>query len=57
MYPRWMEIAGYVSLALIGILVFLIAIWVEGFYLAIGEVVGWLLLGFILTWVEASRRT
>jgi hypothetical protein len=50
MYPRWMEIAGYCSLGVIGILVFLITIWSEGFYLAIVEVVGWLLIGFIWTW-------
>jgi hypothetical protein len=57
MYPRWMEVAGYISIAFIVIVVFLLTIWVEGLYLGIGEVVVWLLIGLIGTWVEASRRT
>jgi hypothetical protein len=44
MYPRWMEIAGYVSIAIVGILMFLIAILAEGLYPAVGEIVGLLLL-------------
>lgn len=57
MYPRWMEVAGYVSLAVFGIVVFLLSALVNGLYLAIGEIVVWLLIGVIWTWVEASRRT
>ncbi|WP_321177151.1 MULTISPECIES: hypothetical protein [Bradyrhizobium] len=44
MYPRWMEIAGYVSIAIVGVLIFLVAILAEGLYAAIGEIVGLLLL-------------
>jgi hypothetical protein len=57
MYPCWMEVAGYVSLAVVGIVIFLVSVLVKGPYLAIGEIVGWLLIELIRTWVGASRRT
>ncbi|MCP1915410.1 hypothetical protein J2R96_007890 [Bradyrhizobium elkanii] len=51
MYPRWMEIAGYVSIAIVGILIFLAAILAEGLYPAIGEIVGLLLfVAITLSW-------
>jgi hypothetical protein len=59
MYPRWMEVAGYVSLAVFGIVmtfVFVMAIFVEGPYLAIGDIAGCLLIGLIWR-CQASRRT
>ncbi|MBR0895429.1 hypothetical protein JQ616_10765 [Bradyrhizobium tropiciagri] len=54
MYPRWMEIAGYVSIAIVGILIFLAAILAEGLYPAIGEIVGLLL--FVAIASRLSRR-
>jgi hypothetical protein len=63
MYPRWMEVTGYVSLADFGIVtfvfvtfVFVMAIFVEGPYLAIGDIAGCLLIGLIWR-CQASRRT
>jgi hypothetical protein len=48
LYPRGWEIAGRVTLVFIGILMFLLMIATEGFYLAIGEIVGWSLFAVIL---------
>lgn len=56
MYPRWMEIVGYVYLAVIGILVFLILISVEGFYLGIGEIVSALLISIMMAWASERSR-
>jgi hypothetical protein len=56
MYPRWMEVAGYVSLAVFGIVTFVFVIFVEGPYLAIGDIAGCLLIGLIWR-CQASRRT
>jgi hypothetical protein len=49
LYPRGWEIAGSVTVVFIGILMFLLMIATEGFYLAIGEIVGWSLLAVILS--------
>jgi hypothetical protein len=56
LYPRGWEIAGRVTLVFIGILMFLLMIATEGFYLAIGEIVGWSLLAVILSPGRRSFR-
>jgi hypothetical protein len=48
LYPRGWEIVARVTLVFAAILMFLLMIATEGFYLAIGEIVGWSLLAVIL---------